>query len=307
MYLVPEKLSTNTEADKALSLPQYNSPLSSLQRDVVKLNSTNHNLDNSARWKEYERIFKSFFAFANADKGSLGSAPESSLTEPQNDFSVLFSDRSQNTSDRFLQIIHDSLPKSLKAKGILLLRYLAFSTDIQQGAFQFSPNGRLMKAGYEIPGSNILDLISHTLRTRKQVHPPLPGWEDFVELLRRANVPVEVLSQNLRRQFMKTTKQNEVEIQLKKTSPQRIKRDLYSSVESLVYGTPAEHPNVMESSSGEEDDDEIQILAQQLDKKWKPGDQPRGSYRAKLRDRQKVKQKGGKSQSLPDIWWTVLQ
>jgi hypothetical protein len=52
----------------------------------------------------------------------------------------------------------------------------------------------LISRGEEIEDSNLLDLIHHAVRKQRKGFNAPKGWSDFVDILRRNNVPRELLS-----------------------------------------------------------------------------------------------------------------
>lgn len=286
--MVPEK-NYKTPSDE-LALPRNNSPISALQKDLNQLNAAGQGLDENAKWKEYERIFKSYFAFANADKSVAYTPTDPTDLGVTDNLVLLFEDQAQDTADRFVTMIHDSLPKSLKNKGLLLLKFLAYSPDAQLGNFKFSSNGRLMRSGQEIFGSNIIDLVNHALRTRKPFNQP-QGWYDFLEMLQRANVPTDLLARGHRRQLVKLgQKQPGKEV-------------------SNSSGPAGQNMND-ENEHDDDDEDEIGALSANL-RRMSVTTPQRTSEPIKNRLRapaKPLKQAGGgvrKQRKKRNLWWTV--
>lgn len=168
-YLLP-----SGEKPPKLSLPQTKSPVERLHEDVNRLNQ-NPALSDEERWREYEKVFTTFLA----------------LTKPRQALPLATTVSEEGeTLDKVLNTI---LPKSLRKKGLHLLQFIGASSPIQEGQYSISSSGELQVRGSNIPNSNIIDLINYAVRQRKVV--PMPrGWPEFAILLRRINVPQELLA-----------------------------------------------------------------------------------------------------------------
>jgi hypothetical protein len=78
--------------------------------------------------------------------------------------------------------ILESVPKSMKAKAQLLLKY----------------------KGETVQGSNVVDVVNDVLRKRKYFNPQ--GWETFGEALREANAPQYLIDHEDRWRYITQTK-----------------------------------------------------------------------------------------------------
>ena len=94
--------------------------------------------------------------------------------------------------------IVDSVPKSLKPKALRLMKRLRNNPNIQ-----WNDRGELIIKGSAIPGSNMMDLVHDVLRKRKQSDPV--GWQPFAKHLKHINIPMELVGNVDRRQYMQQT------------------------------------------------------------------------------------------------------
>ena len=93
-----------------------------------------------------------------------------------------------------------SLPQSVRIRAATLLNQLRRNRLIQWD----NDTHEMIVDGRAIPGSNIIDLVSHTVSQRQAARPirgspgPPPGFNKFAQVLREANVP-RALIKNQRR------------------------------------------------------------------------------------------------------------
>ena len=110
VYMIPAK------AYKKLSLPSTQSPTVALDKSLQELN-TQTKLPDAARWNEYERILNAFFAHQKKPymTASSSAQPEDNVLQP------LFPEANEESIQRIILPIYQTLPKTLKEKGMQLL------------------------------------------------------------------------------------------------------------------------------------------------------------------------------------------
>ena len=91
--------------------------------------------------------------------------------------------------------IADSVPKSMKTKALRLVDRLR-----NDPAIQWNDRGELIHEGVAVAGSNIEDLVHDILRKRKTS--VLIGWQKFARQLKRINLPMELVGNPDRRQYI---------------------------------------------------------------------------------------------------------
>ena len=90
--------------------------------------------------------------------------------------------------DRWMDFTIDSLPKTFKRTGELLMRHIKKSGD----KLGWDARGRVVYDGVAIPDSNIVDLINSVVRKRKGVPTPV-GAQAFASALAEMNTPIELV------------------------------------------------------------------------------------------------------------------
>ena len=129
---------------------------------------------------------------------SLKTAPDQ--RKPTLDSQAITSTGSQ------LEEILETVPKSYRAKGSILLNRLNKSDMIQ-----WSDDGGVKIDGKAIQGTNIADLVNDALRSRKTAPPP-QGSEEFCNVLAKMNVPQELIGNTQRWELIR-------ELATEQTSP----------------------------------------------------------------------------------------
>lgn len=191
--MVPEK--AYHQKERQLSLPSVNNPLNALDKSLQDLNAQPA-LPDATRWKEYERILNAYFA--QQKKPYLTSyGPQQQQQEETEDpdlLQALFPGLNTEDIQRVIGPIYQTLPKSLKDKGMQLLQFIAQTEDVRNGIYQVSSNGRILVHGREVPESNLLDLVHYAIRPRRKTVAAPAGWNVFMEFLRRNNAPKELVT-----------------------------------------------------------------------------------------------------------------
>ena len=135
--------------------------------------------DASTRLKKYNELLTEYDTQTdNFNKTPLG--PPMRLAEESRP------PRADNP-DRWVDFTIDSLPKTFKRTGELLMRHIKKSGD----KLGWDAQGRVVYDGVAIPDSNIVDLINSVVRKRKGVPAPA-GTEAFASALTELNTPAEL-------------------------------------------------------------------------------------------------------------------
>jgi hypothetical protein len=127
-----------------LSLPNNKSPLINLQAALQELNST-ANVTDDTRWKEYERIFNSYFSFQKSNNSFTPSSQDGDevplTSSATNMLLSLFKEKDPSVVERVITPIYHTLPKTLQAKGLQIINFLAQTSDVQDGIYKISRKG----------------------------------------------------------------------------------------------------------------------------------------------------------------------
>lgn len=91
----------------------------------------------------------------------------------------------------------ESLPKTLKSKGKMLLSQLRKNPSVE-----WNDRGNLVYQQRVVEGSNAVDLLNDVLRQRKTSQDPT-GWEVFASILKDDNTPKELISNPRRLRWMR--------------------------------------------------------------------------------------------------------
>ena len=86
----------------------------------------------------------------------------------------------------------------MKTKALRLMKRLR-----NDPSSRWNDRGELIIEGSAIPGSNMMDLANDVLRKRKQSDPV--GWRPFAKHLKHINLPMELVGNVDRRQYIQQT------------------------------------------------------------------------------------------------------
>ena len=98
----------------------------------------------------------------------------------------------------------DTVSASFKTKARSLLTNL--KRNRSKGHLDWTPEGEIVVSGNRVEGSNLVDLIHDSLRSRKGFKDPV-GWKTFTEPLALNNTPESLITNTKRRDTMRESKQ----------------------------------------------------------------------------------------------------
>ena len=113
-------------------------------------------------------------------------------------------DDNGKTSATFEQELIETIPKTLKANAKFLINNL--KRNKSKGIIDWNDAGEMIFRGELIPGSNMLDLIQDSLRSRKEFGDPT-GVSKFLEGLAMMNTPESLIKNISRRRILRQVKQ----------------------------------------------------------------------------------------------------
>ena len=87
----------------------------------------------------------------------------------------------------------DTVPKTMQANAKRLMEHM--KRDIS-----WTARGELIHEGVPVAGSNVVDLENYLLRKRKT---DPPGWQPFARQLRAMNLPMELVGNVTRRDYIR--------------------------------------------------------------------------------------------------------
>ena len=95
--------------------------------------------------------------------------------------------RGEDEESMSVEMIVRSIPKSMKKRAEALLAHLKEREDV----ITWDDMGQVLVDGVLIPRSNITDLVSDAMRSRKNFNPI--GVHEFYKVLNKINVPKDLV------------------------------------------------------------------------------------------------------------------
>ena len=100
----------------------------------------------------------------------------------------------------------ETVPKSLQTKAKNLFNHL--SHNRAEDVFDWTPGGEIIVSGNKVPGSNVVDLIYDSMKSRKGYENPT-GWRSFSDALALTNTPESLITNAVRRAALRERKPTE--------------------------------------------------------------------------------------------------
>ncbi len=120
---------------------------------------------------------------------------------------VVEEEKQEDNADQAIENeLLDSVSASFKTKARSLLTNL--KRNRSKGHLDWTPEGEIVVSGNRVEGSNLVDLIQDSLRSRKGFKDPV-GWKTFNEALAMNNTPELLITNTKRRDAMRDRKQPE--------------------------------------------------------------------------------------------------
>ena len=147
-----------------------------LERDMRETLSRN-DMHPHQKIQQYNDELRRHLAYDKwGNKKRLDQVFESGYTEPAHT-------SGENIFDEELKL---SLPKTLRAKGIAVLRHIKQNPDVE-----INNQGHLLYKGQQVSDTGIVDLIGDVVRKRKVPAPQ--GYQNVTTVLRESGVPKEFI------------------------------------------------------------------------------------------------------------------
>ena len=172
----------------------HDKPVSRTESDVLgELDTEMHKIllqkaEDSEKWKLYQQTLQRYLHFVNEQRKPL------ELTLP----TTYDPRKSENTEDqqKLLNQLNTVTPKKFQQHATTLFNALA-----QDKTFvSWDSTGQLRIDGTLLPQSHVVELISDAVRTRKTAQ--ASGWKAFASILRRINVPLNLISNTKYKEFI---------------------------------------------------------------------------------------------------------
>lgn len=155
--------------------------------------------DNAEKWKLYQQALQRYLYFANEDRKPMellikGEAkggvpkPADGTGDAASSSETVKTDASGSgeLSSRVREVL-TSVPARYNAKANYLMRLLS---DVPS-RFTWDKTGVISIDGVPVPGTNIVDLVNHATRSRKNFEPA--GKLQFARFLHAINAPLEAV------------------------------------------------------------------------------------------------------------------
>ena len=172
MQLVDPKMLTTATAPVN---PLY-STISNLDQEM-RLILERHDLSDEQKVRQYNQILQRYLEYHNHLQETTTTT--TSTTSPK------------NIREEVLQTV----PKTMKRKAEAILERIAHHSNMG-----WNDRGEFVYDGEVARGSNIVDLVNDMLRHRKTFQPR--GWQEFARALRQSNVPLDLVGNRHRWEWM---------------------------------------------------------------------------------------------------------
>ena len=197
MYLVPEEFLKTLERKESLQTP-------ALTQKMLRLDEKMDNILNNKMKMTDEKVSQynqNLQQFLDAHEQSRQFIPtvkiyqqnSEPLSQDQPMPPVIEDQEMPNDVPLSDNEILDAIPKNSKTLARSMINRLKANKD----QLTWNNKGEIVVGGNPVVGSNIIDLISDQLKSRKNFNPT--GWETFTETLDRMNMP-KYLMRNEKRQ-----------------------------------------------------------------------------------------------------------
>lgn len=172
-----QKLSN--QATLETTAPNIISLLDQDMRNILDSRESDHD-----KWKKYNLTLQRYLHFADNNRKPI-KIPITSSNETVDEI-----------TPEVEETIVSTLPQSLRNKGTILLDI------IKQHNISWDAKGIVSIGSEQIKNSNIIDLVNDILRDRKGTNPI--GWQRFTEYLQQINIPLELIANKRRKDYIST-------------------------------------------------------------------------------------------------------
>jgi hypothetical protein len=202
-------------------------------------------LSDEERWLRYSALFHRYQFFFDKSKKPIAINIQENPPPQDIDTDTQHSKPAGEEGDELKKQVLAVLPKRKRHLGELLYNHLSKHPE----KIQWNGLGQVSIDKTEIPHSSIIDLISNTVRDKRNTHPTV--WGRFAQAITELNIPQEYISTQRRGQQHEATpqqeqvfereQQREKELELE-DRPSRTRKRLASSTRR-VRSTPSPPPS----------------------------------------------------------------
>ena len=155
--------------------------------------------EDSEKWKLYQQSLLRYLHFANEPKKPL----EISFPSEENKSSEE-NKADDETNKNLLSQLVAVIPRIIQRKAVTL--YNILGSEQSKDVISWNSTGLVNINGTPLPQSNIIDLISDAVRSRKTSQ--AVGWQEFATALKQMNVPMDLINNTHYKEFIRTQKGN---------------------------------------------------------------------------------------------------
>ena len=204
MYVVPEEFLKRLERKESLQTPPLAQKMIRLDEkmDTILQDNTKSSDEKVSRYNQ------NLQQFLDAHEINRQFIPTVKIYHENNSEPQQTTEQPASMPDSEKQVeipltdneILDAIPKNSKTLARSMINRLKTNND----QVSWNSKGEIAVDGNLIKGSNIIDLISDQLKSRKKFNPT--GWENFTEVLDRINMPRYLMRNENRRNYIQAEK-----------------------------------------------------------------------------------------------------
>ncbi|XP_024944980.1 uncharacterized protein LOC112494978 [Cephus cinctus] len=162
-------------------------------------------LQADEKWKRYNQILQRYLFFAKDSRKTIALPIVDNAESPAPIVPTITSNEEEQEplKDDLVANVIESVPQKFRRKAELLTKHL-----LSRSLVSWKPSGKVFIDGTEVPGANIIDLVNDAMRSRKNSNPV--GWEQFVEVCHKGNIPHEFIGNSKILNYIRLKKQLDV-------------------------------------------------------------------------------------------------
>lgn len=184
MILVPSETIARLQEKNVAPTPT--DKISQLDHEMEKVLQENGNEEE--KWKRYEQLLQRCMHFVNEQRKPFRiTLPPGTVNEDVSPPNPLRSE------------LERIMPKTMKANSVTLYDRL-----VPLPGIKWNDSGAITIGDTEFPDSNIIDLISDVVRSRKTAH--AKAWREFAQALAKSNVPIDLIRNTMYKRVIREQK-----------------------------------------------------------------------------------------------------
>ena len=194
MILIPRESVDQLVQSKTVQTP--GTSLSRLHAEMSEILNSSQSKTDREKWKRYHQVLQRFLNLKEV-KDEAGKIRKKKTERMDLEDGFASTGKSSKESGEFVEEksgefdinILENIPATFRKNGIKLLQSLK-----SDGRVTWGPTGAVSIDGSAVRGSNIIDLISFAMRSKKEEAPR--GLRQFAHTLHTASIPKEFIKNN---------------------------------------------------------------------------------------------------------------